>query len=311
MRLIFAPQYPAALRYQEWFLGKFPQEFFENFDEVVTLGIDSSIPVQANTEHFAPLEQACEWEFKQIKQYLNMRLYEDDILLLMDISFPGFFPQVLYHKKPKKVFAFCHATSINKYDYFSYPLTRYEKFKTEQAIAIVCDKVFVGSHYHKRRLGWSNIVVTYLPYPEFGFEPLATIATRNIVSVARNSNQKRDLEKEMYLERQLGMKIERPNANSWVSYYKFLQESKVMIITSKEETFGYQIVDAVLNGCVPIAPNGFSYPELLPETYLYNNDKEMVNSVRLALKGQLSVPKLLCDWEMQNFYRNIIEIMKG
>ena len=322
MRLIFVPQYPAKLRYQEWFLPEFQEVFHQHFDEVITLGVDSSATTKVNTKQskpkdFSPLIESCDWESRQIKQYLDLKLSEDDIMLMMDISYPGFFPQVLYHKRPKKVFAFCHATSLNYLDYFAND-TQIEKFRTETAIADVCDYVFVGSYYHKQKLGWQNTLVTYLPYPRFSPDPPETDAFRNLVSVARRSMQKRNSEREAYLERRLGFMIERPNVlaevNSWDSYYRFLQQSKVMIITSKEETFGYQVVDAVINGCVPIAPNAYSYPELLPKEYLYDPSDDFIDMhsvVSQALKGQLPVPKLLCDWDMRSFYRNILEIMKG
>jgi hypothetical protein len=321
MRLIFAPQYPAKLRYQEWFLHELQEVFNKHFDEVITLGVDDSsattkvdIKQKASPRDFSPLIESCRWESRQIEEYLSLKLHEDDILLIMDLSFPGFFPQVLYHKRPSKVFGFFHATSKNRYDYFNNE-TQYEKFQTEGALASVCDNVFVGSYYHKRKLLWQNIIVTYLPYPHLRPDPPETHAFRNLVSVARRSMQKVDSARETYLERRLGFMIERPNADSWDSYYRFLQQSKVMIITSKEETFGYQVVDAVLNGCVPIAPNSFSYPELLPQEYLYdpdeNNFEDMFNLVSKALRGELPVPKLLCDWDMRSFYRNILEIMKG
>ena len=54
----------------------------------------------------------------QIKEYMAMDIKDDDIVFVADISFPGFFCGALYHKKPKKAFAYCHATSINKFDYF-------------------------------------------------------------------------------------------------------------------------------------------------------------------------------------------------
>jgi len=49
--------------------------------------------------------------------------------------------------------------------------------------------------------------------------------------------------------------------------------SKILLITAHEDTFGYQIVDAIINGCVPLARNDLAYPELLPKEYLYNDIK--------------------------------------
>jgi hypothetical protein len=80
------------------------------------------------------------------------------------------------------------------------------------------------------------------------------------------------------------------------------------LITANEETFGYQIVDAVMHGCIPIAKNSLSYPELLPEEYLYNSADEMVEKIGKALNGNLPVPELKCHEDMDNFYENL---MKG
>jgi hypothetical protein len=87
--------------------------------------------------------------------------------------------------------------------------------------------------------------------------------------------------------------------------------SKILLITAKEETFGYQIVDAVLNNCVPLAPRRCSYPELLPDEYLYSSLNELKTKIDMVEKGKLEVPELLCDTEMKMFYKNIIQNMGG
>jgi hypothetical protein len=38
MRLIFVPQFPTKLRYQNWWITEFPHQFKNYFDEVITLG---------------------------------------------------------------------------------------------------------------------------------------------------------------------------------------------------------------------------------------------------------------------------------
>jgi hypothetical protein len=37
-RLIFVPQYPTKLRYQEFFISEFPKELSKYYDEVLVLG---------------------------------------------------------------------------------------------------------------------------------------------------------------------------------------------------------------------------------------------------------------------------------
>ena len=38
-RLIFVPQYPAKMRYQEWWLSEFSKNFWNHYDNVIVLGI--------------------------------------------------------------------------------------------------------------------------------------------------------------------------------------------------------------------------------------------------------------------------------
>lgn len=310
MRLIFVPQYPTPMRYPEWWFTEFPKKFREAGFEVRVLGEKSKREMDArrgNLAMFSPIVRAVEFESEQIKEYMN--IYEpEDILFIADLSFPGVFPSVLFHKRPKKVFSFCHATSLNYLDYFAE--NRVDKFPIETSYASMSDTVFIGSKYHQKKLGWSNTSVVYLPYPPFKPE-IGTYKSFNIVSASRPTDQKVDLVAEDFIEKRFNLKINRFEPETWEQYFTFLNHAKVLLITSKEETFGYQIADAVLNGCIPIAPLRLSYPEILPRLYLYSNAAEMIEKIRLALDGKLEVPELLCHEEMNNFYKNIIKTMKG
>ena len=105
--------------------------------------------------------------------------------------------------------------------------------------------------------------------------------------------------------------MNRPISDSWEDYYRVLAYSKILLITAQEETFGYQVIDAVLNGCIPIAPNKFSYPELIPRNYLYDSPEELLDIIEAVLGGMRGVPVILCTQEIERFYHNIIQIMKG
>jgi hypothetical protein len=178
----------------------------------------------------------------------------------------------------------------------------------ESAHAGMFDKVFVGSRYHQDKLGWENTVVTYLPFP-----PLSTYKNTkiyDIVSASRPSHQKVDFELEREVEAEFS-RIVRRDTRTWEEYFKFLSQSTVLLISSHEDTFGYQIVDAIMNGCIPIAPNRCSYPELLPREYLYNDKEELFKIIDDALWGFLGVPKLKCKEQMENFYNKIIKEIKN
>jgi len=299
-RIIFVPQYPSKMRYQEWWYTKLPEEFIKRGYEVITLG---NLNEYANYDArlFSPVEASIQFEIQQIRSFLDLKLYNDDILFLSDISFPGFFTNVLYHKRCKYMFAFCHATSLNRYDYFE--SCRHSKFLVETGFSKIFNKVFVGSKYHKEKLKWDNTVVTYLPFPPF--KPEKKSKSINIISVARPSIQKRDDLLESLVEKHFGT-IFRPTCNSWSEYFNYLSMSKVLLITANEDTFGYQIIDAVLSGCIPIARDDFAYPEILPATHLYNSTTELLLEIDLALNGHLLTPEIKCKTQMEHFYDNIV-----
>ncbi len=231
----------------------------------------------------------------------------NDVLFYSDISFVGLFGAVLFHKRPKRMFSFCHATSINKGDYYN--KYKHEKFMIETAFANSFDKVFVGSKYHQDKLGWNNTIVTYLPFPPI--DPQSSkIKYYDIMSASRPNPQKVDLELEAIVEEKF-CKIHRPISQTWEEYYTNLASSKILILSAVEDTFGYQIIDAILNGCIPIARNSLAYPEILSREYLYKDENELLAKIDFILNSDeiVPVPEILCQVEMDNFYNKIIKEM--
>ena len=84
------------------------------------------------------------------------------------------------------------------------------------------------------------------------------------------------------------------------------------MITAHEDTFGYQIVDAVTNNCIPLARNSLAYPELLPREYLYNDLDDLIMRYDCLTSGdeKPEIPRLLCANQMNEFYDVICEEMK-
>jgi hypothetical protein len=308
-RIIYVPQYPTPMRYQEWWYTKLPQEFIKAGFEIYVLGGKAAkynIKGVDTKGMFSPINAAIRFEAEQIKEYMSMDIKDNDILFVADISFSGLFCNVLYHKKPKKAFAYCHATSINKYDYFED--VKDSKFMVETAHSRLFDDIFIGSYYHQRKLKWPNTIVVRLPFPPFrDISNLVSDKTIHIASASRPTKQKVDVE----LEKSFDVVRRTPDEdrNTWESYYKFLSMSKILLISAHEDTFGYQIVDAVMNRCIPLAPNRCAYPEILPRQYIYNDKADLIEKIEAVDRGRLRVPSLICEGEMKMFYENIIHRM--
>lgn len=317
-RLIYVPQYPTKLRYQEWWIEQFYLEFKNHYDEVVILGHNSLYKIQNDkygSEMFAPINRAVEFETAQINDYMQINIRSDDTLFLADISFPGIFCNVLYHKPCPKMFAFCHATSLNKYDYFQ-PVRKSKK-KIELLHAKMFDCIFFGSNYSLRKTDWTRkdipTEVVYLPEPPKDLIKPSTNKLRSIdiVSVCRPSIQKVNKRLEKKVERALGIKIYRQENNSWLEYNQLLAQSKIMLISTKEDTFNYTIMDAIRCGCIPLVPNDLCFPEILPAFWRYSDVDNLINKLKLILDQDLKlIPSMICQHQIDNFFENIIEIMK-
>jgi hypothetical protein len=157
-------------------------------------------------------------------------------------------------------------------------------------------------------------MVTYLPFqPYTGTIETFTPKKHLIMSASRPTPQKVDLELESQIEEVLDTKIYRPTSNTWEEYFENLRSSKFLLISAQEDTFGYQIVDAVTNNCIPLARNALSYPELLPREYLYDNLDDFTTRYDCLTCGDEDpeVPQLLCKNQMRDFYDVICDEMTG
>jgi hypothetical protein len=314
-RLIIIPQYPAPLRYQEWWPQYLQAGYEKYFDEVVLLlpsfDAANSVPFRSELGSFSPAQQSVDWEVKQIEMYNNLSLRSNDVLLLCDLSFPGLFASVLYHKRPKKCFATCHATSKNRFDYFA-KVRKKGKWRTETGHSQIFDRVFVASNYHREKLGWSNIDVIKFPLPPVSelvgldFPEMTANRPRQFVSVARKGVQKVNVKFQKQISREFGLPIYQTTPRSWDQYYRFLRSGKFLVITSREETYGYQAIDALSVGTCPIAPRSLCYPEILPEDNLY--DPGDIESFKQAVdrnRNQPSVPALWDDTFIEDTARKM------
>lgn len=319
-RLIVAPQLPVAMRYQEWWPHEIMAHLRDAFDEIVFLGWITD-PVPASFEAFSVTQLAIKYELAMVERYLELAekgFRPGDVLLHCDLSFPGIFHSVLAHKRPPRCAVFCHGTSRNAHDYFA--ANRTAKWSMEKGTARLYDKVFVATKYHEAKLGLPNVVcMGAFPNPPDRILPekilplyLDTASStryRTMVSVARNTIQKVDGAVECTLKQLTGVAINRAKLPTWKQYYTFLDHSRFLVITSREETYGYQVIDALLRGCIPIAPRAYSYPELLPDELLYEPGGPAVVRAARILEIMRREPKCpdrpLCWRHVEGFWSRL------
>lgn len=310
-RLFIFPQYPTKMRYQEWWYWYLPKRFDEYFDEVIIVSPNIDMFRRSKSDMFSPIDDAIDFEVMQIKEYLRYDVKDADYLFVADISFAGILPTVFYHKRKGKKFAYCHATSLNKFDYFA--SMRNSKWFVERGFFRIFDKVFVGTGYHKLKIirrdpKIENIYVVGLPRP-----PFRTYKERkeyDILYSGRRTHQKFSEHIWMLLKDEnydMRMRL----FDSWEEYYKGLSKAKIVLLMSKEETFGYQVMEAIMNNSVVIAPKCCSFSELLSEKYLYENVFELKEKVAYFVEHYDEVPRMKEPYEeyADNWFENVYKLM--
>ena len=73
-------------------------------------------------------------------------------------------------------------------------------------------------------------------------------------------------------------------------YYSLLGKSKAIVSYALQENFGFGVAEAVYLGCKPVLPNRLVYPELYPNTKLFDRFEESVDMVIEALLSTAEFP---------------------
>lgn len=309
LRLVIVPQYPVKMRYQEWWYYELPKNFIKYFDEVVVVSGYVDEHKRANPDMFSPIDEAIEFEVEQVRQFKEMygkQFSGKDYLFVADISFAGMFPSILYHKRMGNAYAFCHATSKNRFDYFAG--VRKSKWLVEKGYARLFKKVFVATEYHKRKLGWHNVEVVGVPKPPF--KTYKEDKEYDILYAGRITRQKFNRKIWQILEKR-GYDVRVRLFDSWEEYYKGLSRAKIVLMMSKEETFGYQVLEAVMNNSVVLAPNCCSFSELLDDKYLYYNVNDLIEKVEYFIEHYDEVPRIKGGMlkKIDSWFENIYKVM--
>lgn len=292
------------------------------------------------------------------KLFQTKQVQKGDLFFFADLEFWGIESIRLMAKmNDVKVglFAFLHAGSYTTEDAFAVAAP-YQKY-TEVGWVAAFDKVFVGSHYHKRNfterrlkpLGREDlaarIIVTgnpffYFDYKEFEVKKKNKLLITNrfdwekrpnvsldmayllkkkmpklevVITTSRKtftSNRKWLVDKALGMEKDGILQIKAGLTKD--EYHYELAESKLMLTNSIEENYGYCVVEACHYGCVPLAPNDFSHPELLRNDprMLFNNEDEIIEKAVYILENHSKFNVTPCAERYYMSMGNITNEMK-
>jgi len=216
-------------------------------------------------------------------------------ILFGDIWFPGieaiqYLKQMSEYKYANsKMYGFLHAGTYDPWDRTNQlGLTKWG-YGFEDSIFNIIEKVFVGSRYHltlvcgKRDIDPEQVVVTGMPVDILWLSRLKPKSERKgIIFTGRPVIEKGidvvyDLVKKhtpITITQRLKPSLSKQR------YYNLLANSKIVFAPSRQETFGYGVVEGMACGCIPVVPNDLSFTDYVPEECRYNDQNEMIKLLK-------------------------------
>ena len=250
----------------------------------------------AFTSKFKALQMA------EISDLIERGVIEDgDTLFFSDIWFPGIesIAYMKYFNKMDnlKITGMIHAGSFTDTD-FVRDMERWAN-KFEDIIFDISDTIYCASNFikndivKKRVVDPNKLVVSGLPVDYTGLDPHKGQVKKNIVIF----NGRICDEKQPWLFKELSKQvndrlsehvefIRTQDMNlSKEEYYSLLGKSKAVVSYALQENFGFGVAEAVYLGCTPVLPNRLVYPELYPDTKLFDRFDESVDMVCDAIEN--------------------------
>lgn len=306
--MIFSvPIEPLHERYTEQWSRWFPAAFDSNGAEFQTIEGDQ-LTTSIETGKVLDVFGTHFYKFSQLQKIVRMikhnGITSDDTIFFHDLWFPGI-ECLAYIKEMTglkfKIAGILHAGTWDEHD-FTYPMRPWAKH-IEQGWLNMFDQVFVGSHFHAELIHQANYVscpirVTGLP---FDYKEIQRPQEKEniIVFPHRLDKEKRpDLFDRLAeaLEptlKQLGWKAVKTKdvCSSKEEYYQLLGKAKIAVSFAEQETFGFAMLEAVANGCVPVVPDKLSYGTMeMYEDYRFEDFSHAVEMVK----------NLVMRWEDQS-----------
>jgi len=152
--IIYVPIEPLPERYTESWYRNFPRVFREHGIEVTVID-GEALTDSVSVGTFLDINSTVYYKNSQMRKIAQMfhegKVKRGDIFFFADVEFWGIESVRLMSQMnhvPVKIMGFLHAASYTKEDAFEVA-SPYQKY-TELGWLMACDKIFVGSEYHKK-----------------------------------------------------------------------------------------------------------------------------------------------------------------
>lgn len=152
--LYYIPIEPLAERYTEQWYRRFPEEFREAGFDVATID-GEPLSHHVDVGSWLPMNSTVHYKAAQMQTvsalFQDKQIKDGDIFFVADLEFWGIEAirvMAQINQVNVKIYSFLHAASYTIEDAMAVTAP-YQKY-TELGWAMMCDGIFVGSHYHKK-----------------------------------------------------------------------------------------------------------------------------------------------------------------
>lgn len=218
------------------------------------------------------------YKFTQLQKIMKMlrngEIGDNDILFFHDLWFPGIEAlQYIRNMTGKrfKIWGILHAGTWDEHDFTFLNGMRNWGKHIEKGWLNFFDRVFLGSEFHKELISIYNdrnfsaeLVVTGLPFD--CDEVDRTKPKEKIVVFPHRLDKEKNPDTFDWIAKQLKDRYpewqfikSKDVCKTKEEYFQLLGRSAIAVSFAEQETFGYAMLEAMANGCVPIVPNKLSY----------------------------------------------------
>lgn len=319
MKIYYLPFEPIDRRYTaqwyRWFREVFEREGID-FEYIDGEPVESSV----GNRFFLDMKATFVWKFEQLRQLFKKELKDGDIVFLAEGEFPGI-EAIEYFRKvydvDVKIVGIWHAGTYDSWDLLKQKgLTRVGKH-LEEVWMDIADLVFVATQYHKdlilreRIVDEDKIKITGLPVDVRELRKYEKERKEGIVFTGRLGVEKGyDIVCEL---RRKGFDIFATQEYnlSKEQYYELLGGMKVVFAPSRQETFGYGVIEGMSMNCIPVVPDGLSFTDYVPSKWRYQDNDEMVEMLRKAMECEgEEMYKFVEKYQYEDVIRKMIKHME-
>lgn len=283
--LIMIPIEPIPMRYSVDWLNWFTDYFHnQNIDFLTIQGKELTKGIEQG--RFLDCIGTNYYKSSQLMNILEKiqegEIKKGDTLFFLDIWFPGI-EQIKYTSDLLNLnlnFGGClHAGAYDPNDMLYQKGLGSWAIHFEHSLFALVDKIFVATHFHKdlvlksRSLDPDKIKITGFPF----------IPRKTMIRGKKNQivfPHRLDDEKNPHMFESLKSVLKK-DLPDWElvytahlkdkdQYYSTLEESKIAISFSDQETWGIAMMECVIAGCIPLVPNKLSYKEMYLPVFKYD-----------------------------------------